>query len=199
MATMQAHLTVVTPADEAQGPAQGAWTYSHYAALPADGRRYEIIEGVLYMAPAPGEAHQSASIRLASYLLTHVEFAGLGRVYPAPFDVELAANVVVQPDVVVVLHANGGIITPSHIRGAPDLVIEITSPSTATHDRSRKLRAYARAGVMEYWLVDPHAQTVEVLTLADSEYRSQGVFQGSATLPSAVVPNLPIRVEQFFG
>ena len=192
-------LSVVTPADHVPGPPQGRWTYDDYARIPNDGQRYEVIDGVLYMAPAPGTPHQSASARFITHLMTHIEFAGLGRVLPAPYDVELAPGVVVQPDVAVVLAPHTGIITPSRIIGAPDLVVEITSPRTATHDRSRKLQAYARAGVREYWLADPHSQTVELLVLRQGDYHSLGVFQGQALLPSTVVPVLPVRVEQFFA
>ncbi len=192
-------MPVVAPADEILGPAQGQWTYAAYLELPQDQQRYEIVDGVIYMTPSAGEAHQFSSSRFVGYLLTHVDFAGLGRVYHAPFDVILAPDVVVQPDVLVVLHEQAHIITPRGIMGAPNLVVEIASPSTATHDRGRKMEAYSRAGVSEYWLADPFAHTVELLVLESGMYRSRGVFQGQAILPSTVIPNLPIRVEQFFS
>jgi Uma2 family endonuclease len=192
-------LPVVTPADHVAGPLQGHWTYTDYAALPDDGHRYEIIEGVLYMPPSPNEAHQSASRWFVFYLTTHVHLTGLGRVYSAPFDVELAPNVVVQPDVIVVLHTNQGVITPSHIIGVPDLLIEIASPGTVGYDRRTKQDTYARVGVPEYWIADPAAHTVELLQLHQRAYRSLGVFQGQALLPSRIVPGLPVRVEQFFA
>ncbi len=151
------------------------------------------------MAPAPGEAHQFAANLFQYYLTAHVQLAGRGRVYGALFDVDLAPGTTVQPDVVVVLNPRAGIVTPRGIVGAPDLIVEVASPGTATYDRSAKLRAYEAAGVTEYWIVDPHARTVEVHLLANDVYRLQGVFQGKAALPSTVVPGLPVRVEQFFG
>jgi Uma2 family endonuclease len=190
-------LPVVTAAAPLVGPPQGRWTYADYAALPDDGNRYEIIAGVLYMTPAPGTGHQSVSARLVTFLVTHVEFAGLGRVFAAPVDVELAPDTVVQPDIVVVLSANLHRITPSRIIGAPDLVVEILSPGTAGYDRREKQDAYARSGVGEYWIVDPGAQTVELLTLDQGGYRSHGVFRGQARLPSSAV-TLPVPVERFF-
>ena len=190
-------LPVVTAAAPLVGPPQGRWTYADYAALPDDGNRYEIIAGVLYMTPAPGTGHQSVSARLVTFLVTHVEFAGLGRVFAAPVDVELAPDTVVQPDIVVVLSANLDRITPSRIIGAPDLVVEILSPGTAGYDRREKQDAYARSGVGEYWVVDPGAQTVELLTLDQGGYRSHGVFRGQARLPSSAV-TLPVPVERFF-
>jgi Uma2 family endonuclease len=199
MVTSPDVLPVVAPADSVPGPPQGCWTYLDYAALPDDGQRYEIVDGVLYMTPAPGTPHQHVSKWFVHYLTTHVELAGLGRVYHAPCDVELAPNVVVQPDIIVVLQANLNIITPTRLIGVPDLVIEILSPGSAGYDRRRKQDAYARAGLREYWLADPAARTVEVLRLEEGEYRSLGVFQGKALLPSTVIPNLPVMVEQFFA
>lgn len=199
MALAHDTLPVVSPADEVRGPPQGRWTYADYAAIPEDGQRYEIIAGVLFMAPAPDTGHQAASTWFVYYLTRHVQIAGLGRVFSAPYDVELGPGTVVQPDVVVVLAANQEIITPQRIVGAPDLVIEIASPSTAGHDRRAKQDAYALAGVREYWIADPATRTVEVQRLEDDAYRLIGVFQGKSALPSAVAGTLPVRVEQFFA
>jgi len=190
---------VVTPADSVPGPPQGRWTYATYAAIPDDEQRYEVVDGVLYLAPTPNTSHQTTSGKLIFYLMTHVEFAGLGRVFSAPYDVELAPNVVVQPDVVVVLNANAGIITPSRIVGSPDLLIEIASPSTTGYDRRTKQDTYARSGVPEFWIADPAARTIELLVLERSGYRSLGVFQNQALLPSLVLPGLPVHVAQLFG
>ena len=112
---------------------------------------------------------------------------------------ELAPDVVVQPDVLVVLNANLDVITPSRIVGAPDLVIEIASPSTAAYDRRAKQDAYARGGVPEYWVADPATRTVEVTALEQGTYRVVGVYQNQALLPSKVLPDLPVRVAQFFS
>jgi len=190
---------MVTPADHMSGPEQGHWTYQDYANLPADGHRYEIVDGVLYMAPSPNEWHQNAVFEIASYLRMHVKLTGLGRVYIAPFDIELNPGTVVQPDVIVVLNHNLDKITFSRIIGAPDLVVEVSSPGTVGHDRERKQQSYARAGVPEYWIADPWSRTVEVLSLVGENYRSLGVFEGKAVLPSEVVPDFLVHVEKFFA
>ena len=197
--TSPGRVPMVIPADHIPGPGQGRWTYKDYAAIPDDGQRYEIVDGVLFMAPAPNEWHQTAAGRLFRYLATAIEDARLGRVYIAPFDVELDYRTVVQPDVLVVLNAHLERITFSRIIGAPDLVVEISSPGTVGHDRTEKQRAYARAGVPEYWIADPASRTVEVLALEHGTYRSLGVFEGKATLPTRIVPDFPVHVEQFFG
>ncbi len=197
--TLTDTLPTVTPASHVPGPPQGRWTYADYARLPDDGQRYEVLDGVLYMTPAPGTEHQGVSARLVTFLMLHVELQGQGRVFAAPTDVELAPGFVVQPDVLVISAARLHLITPSRISGPPDLVVEVTSPGTAGYDRREKQDAYARAGAPEYWIVDPHAQTVEVLVLEEGSYRSQGVFRGQARLPSRVIASFPVPVEQFFG
>ncbi|GAC1497209.1 MAG: hypothetical protein NVS2B12_01450 [Ktedonobacteraceae bacterium] len=191
--------SVVIPADWVPGPGQGHWTYNHYAALQDDGHRYEIVDGVLFMSLSPSESHQSTVGWFYHYLLLHVQIAGLGRTYIAPFDVELAPDVVVQPDVVVVLNAGREKITPARIVGAPDLVVEVSSPSTTGYDRREKQDAYARTRVGEYWIVDAVAQTVEVLVLEGKVYHSWGVFSGPMGLVSRVVPGIAdVAVEKFF-
>ncbi len=190
--------SVVTPADWVPGPPQGSWTYDDYAALPDDGRHYEIVNGVLVMGPAPSPDHQSIAVRLSHYLFVHAELAGLGRVFAAPIDVELGPKNVFQPDVIVLLNAHLDRVAAKRIIGAPDLVVEVASPSTAAFDRLTKYDVYARAGVIEYWIVKSAQRTVEVLALENGEYRSLGIFNGQATLPSRVIPGLPVRVEQFF-
>src|SRR5713226_7954856 len=191
-------LPMVMRADWIPGPAQGHWTYEEYEALPDDGKRYEIVNGVLYMSPSPSWSHQEIVGRFFRYLSTYTETAALGGAFVAPLDVELAPNTVFQPDVVVLLKASHKKLKERHIIGAPDLAVEVVSPSTETHDRHRKLSAYARAGVREYWIVDPDSRTVEVLILENGEYQSQGVFRGKAILPSRIVPEFMVHVEQFF-
>jgi len=191
-------LLVVTPADWVPGPSQGSWTYDEYAALPDDGQRYEIVNGVLVMAPAPSPEHQAIVLEIASYLRIHIKLASLGRVFPAPIDVDLGQKNVFQPDVVVVLNTHLDRIAAKKIVGAPDLVVEVVSPGSGVMDRIAKYAVYARAGIPEYWIVKPERQTVEVFVLEDGEYRLLGIFGGQQTLPSQVVPELPVRVEQFF-
>ena len=190
---------IVMPADWVPGPEQGSWTYDDYTALSDDGQRYEIVNGVLVMAPAPNGPHQDAVLRFAHYLLVNVEFAGLGKVRVAPFDVELSPKDVFQPDVFVVLNAHLDRILEKKVVGAPDLVVEVASPSTALYDRVTKYEKYANAGVQEFWVANTNARTIQVLVSESGEYRSLGVFRGQQMLPSRIVPGLSVRVEQFFA
>ena len=192
-------LSVVTPADWVPGPPQGSWTYEDYAALHDDGNRYEIVNGVLIMTPAPSPEHQDIVGEIFSALRTHIKLAGLGRVFTGPIDVDLGPKNVYQPELVVVLNTHLDRVAEKKIIGAPDLVVEVASPSTAAYDRLTKYEKYAHAGIREYWLVKPTSRSVEVLVLEGREYRSLGIFRGEQTLPSRIVPDLPVGVERFFA
>src|ERR1700686_3430551 len=197
MTTVEKPASVI-PADWVPGPEQGSWTYDDYAALPGDGLRYEIVNGGLIMAPAPDGRHQDAVLRIAHYLLVHVEFTGLGKVRVAPFDVQLSQKNVFQPDVLVILNAHLDRVLDKKVVGAPDLVVEVASPGTALYDRVNKYEKYAGAGVQEYWLANTDTRTIQLLVLEAGEYRSLGVFSGQQTLPSRIVQALPVLIEQFF-
>ena len=162
-------------------------TYRDYAALPDDGRRYEIHEGELSVTPAPGTRHQKISIRLAATLHHHVSARGLGEVFAAPYDVILSDPTIVQPDIVFVANDRLGRISERGIEGAPTLVVEVLSPSTREADRDTKLRLYARHGVPWYWIVDPDARVVEV-------YRLEA---GSYVLSKRIAGDEPVSAEPF--
>ena len=198
MITPKEELSVVTPADWVPGPPQGSWTYDDYATLPDDGQHYGIVKGVLLMTPAPTPEHQDIVGEIYACLRTHVKLAGLGRVFMGPIDVVLGPKNVYQPDVLVVLNPHLDRIQAKKIVGAPDLVVEVASQSTAAIDRVAKFEVYARAGVAEYWMVKPESHEVEVFVLEGREYRRLGIFSGQQTVPTHIVPGLPVRVEQFF-
>jgi Uma2 family endonuclease len=190
----------ITPADHVPGPRQGEWTYSHYAALPDDGHRYEILDGVLYVAPLTHTVlHQHIAVCIGYYFYLYVTLKDIGNVIPGPIDVEFAPRTVVQPDLLVLLGGvNDEFLASSHITGPPDLVVEILEPHTAGHDRGRKYNAYARGGVREYWIVDPLVRSVEIYALEASIYHLLGVFRGDDFLPSWVIKDFTVRVNQFF-
>ncbi len=137
-------------------------TYDEYCLLPDDGKRYQVIEGELFVSPAPRTTHQDIIIQLATLLHTYVKAHGLGKVYVAPTDVLLGPTTVVQPDILFIRHENLGIITELNIQGPPDLCIEVLSPGTESVDRERKMAVYARYGVSEYWIINPLRQIVSV-------------------------------------
>jgi Uma2 family endonuclease len=141
-------------------------TYRDYEALPADGRRYEILDGGLSVAPAPVPRHQRVSGALNAILRSHVLARGLGEVLYAPIDVILADTTIVQPDLVYLDSTRAHLVSDRGIEGPPTLVVEILSPSTTRNDRGIKAELYRRYGVPWYWIVDPEAGTVEAYDLA---------------------------------
>lgn len=164
----------VSPSGPPAGPAPPAKLgYAEYCLYPNDGRRHEIIAGDHYVNPAPSTYHQTVSRRLQYQLYTQVELAGRGVVYNAPVDVQLTDHDIVQPDLVVVIAPRMQMITPTTIKGVPDLVVEILSPSTASHDMTLKKQLYERVGVAEYWIADPDNHTLEQLVLTEGRYAAR--------------------------
>ena len=160
-------------------------TYQDYAALPDDGRRYEIHDGELSVTPAPGRTHQYVLIRLAAALHTYVSAHHMGEAYAAPFDVILAETTIVQPDIVYVANDRLAILSERGCEGAPTLAVEALSPSTAHIDRSTKLQLYARYAVPSYWIVDSARRVIEVYRLVARSYAGPEAFgdDGLADLP----------------
>ena len=142
-------------------PPARRWTHEDLATLPDDGQRYEVLEGRLVVSPSPVIAHQTILFNLARKLGDLLHEPGLARVLFAPCDVRLSPTTTVQPDLIVVAAERAAIIGDKCITGAPDLLVEILSPSTASTDRGDKLRLYGAAGVAEVWLIHPAAHTVE--------------------------------------
>ena len=172
-------------------------TYEDYASLPDD-ERCELIDGELMPMPSPKEIHQRLLLLLGASWLWFVLERGLGAVYTAPFDVILSATNVVQPDLIFVSSARAHIITEDNIRGAPDIVVEILSPSTAGYDRTTKRNLYARHGVREYWLIDPYAKTATVLTLGANGYNTHAVFGEGDTLTSPTLAGFALNLSDLF-
>ncbi|MDE0342413.1 MAG: Uma2 family endonuclease [Deltaproteobacteria bacterium] len=179
-------------------PSRKAFTYRDYLNTPDD-VRYQLIEGELVREPAPTVPHQSIVMNLSSILWNFAKSHGLGRVLAAPTDVYLSETNVVQPDVLFVSSERTGIVTERCIHGAPDLVVEIASPSTVHRDRGIKRELYARHGVAEYWLVDPVTETVEVLRLTDRRFVIAGRYNRSDTLMTPALPGLAVHLNEVFA
>ncbi|HBA86794.1 MAG TPA: Uma2 family endonuclease [Geobacter sp.] len=176
----------------AEKPANG-FTYNHYLTWPED-ERWEIINGEAYsMTPAPSIKHQEVSLFLSTLFAQF--FKGKGcRTFCAPTDVVFDEQNVVQPDLLVVCDRSK--ITESNIKGAPDLIVEIISPSTAVKDKREKKALYERFGVREYLIVYPAEELVERFELADGRYGSEDVFAWEETFPLAVFPELRVSLRE---
>lgn len=164
-------------------------TANDYYAMQDDGKRYELIDGELYEMPSPSPLHQDILQNLFMLLHGLVHATG-GRLYVAPLDVYLSAHRVVQPDLLILLPERTGLVTRRGVEGAPNLVIEVLSPSNTQHDRERKLRLYAEAGVSEVWYVSPEMELIEVLVLRDGRYEVHTRAGRDEPVTSTVLPGL---------
>jgi Uma2 family endonuclease len=153
-------------------------TYRDYAALPNDGRRYEIHDGELSVTPAPGRTHQYVLLRLAAALHAHVSAHDLGEVYIAPFDIILAETTIVQPDITFVARDRLAILSERGADGVPTLVVEMLSRSTTHIDCGAKLQLYARHAVPFYWIVDPERRVVDMYRFTAGGYDAPERFGG---------------------
>jgi Uma2 family endonuclease len=171
------------------------FTYTDYAGWPED-ERWEIINGEAYaMTPAPSTRHQKISLYLCTQFASF--FKGKGcETYPAPTDVVFDNQNIVQPDLLVVCDKNK--ITEKNIQGAPDLIVEILSPSTALKDKREKRALYERFGVREYLIVYPAEEIVERLALTDGHYGIADVFGWNEVLPLASFPELHLNLWEVF-
>jgi Uma2 family endonuclease len=165
-------------------PTRALLTYGDYAALPDDGRRYELHQGELSEIPTPGTRHQGTIVNLITLLNEHVRSRGLGKVFVAPTDCILSNVTVVQPDILYIATDRLAIISERGIEGAPTLVVEVLSPSTAHLDRGRKMKLYAEHGVPFYWIADPESRSVKAYTLTGAAY----ALAARATSEPAALP-----------
>ncbi len=174
-------------------------TYDDYAALPNDGRTYQLLEGDLFVTPTPKTTHQRVSRNLGHILHAHIKQRHLGAVYYAPVDVILGDNTVVQPDILFVGRQRLNLVSERGIEGGPDVIVEILAPTTRAVDRTTKMHLYTQAGVREYWIVDPEAETLEVFALDAGAYVLTAALRNGETYCSALFKGLEIPLEVVFA
>lgn len=180
----------------------GKYTYADYLNWPDD-VRYELIEGTPFLQPSPSVIHQEISVNLLVEFKNYLQGKPC-KVFHAPFDVRLFADketdadvfTVVQPDLLIVCDPDK--LDERGCKGSPDLVVEIISPSSAKIDRWMKYHLYEKAGVEEYWIVDPLGQTIEVFLLAEGNYVRSGVFGKDDRLKSAFFSELEMNLMTVF-
>lgn len=173
-------------------------TKEDYRRLPEAGPRFQLVEGDLYMSPAPNRFHQIVSRNLEFLLMKYLEANPIGELYHAPFEVYLSENDVFQPDLVFVKQDHYDILTDAGVEGTPDFIVEILPPSNAYLDKTAKLRVYARTGVGELWLVDPKARSVQVFSLQQDAERPLATYLEGDTWTSPHFPGLRITGAEIF-
>ena len=172
-------------------------TYQDYVNLEGD-ERYELLDGELILVGSPNEDHQIASLELATQMNIFVKENDLGQVFHAPFDVLFSDTDVVQPDILFVSNEREHIRTPANIQGAPDLIVEILSPSSSRRDWRDKRELYASHGVREYWIVDPANRIVWVLLLRDGVLEIGDAYGEGDTVTSTTLEGFSISLDEIF-
>lgn len=178
-------------------PTTPRYTYADYAALE-EGAPYQLIGGQLVQEPAPTPFHQHLVLELAVALRRYVKQHGSGRVFIAPIDVVLSDVEVYQPDVVFVAARSSADVTEHHIEGAPDLIVEVLSPSTGYYDLTHKRTVYAERGVQEYWLVDPMPQTIQVLRNTGGRFEPIAEARATGEVQSALLGGFAVTLDAVF-
>ena len=176
-------------------------TYDDFVHFPDDGKRHELIDGEHYVTPSPNIAHQQILGNLHILIGNWLEEHPIGRVFFAPLDVVLSSVDVVEPDLLYLSNERSAkVVTLLHVRGVPELVVEITSKGTRKRDETIKRRLYERMGVSEYWVIDPAIDVVRV-------YRREGVGFGrphelsreaSDVLTTSLLPGLDLPLTRIF-
>ncbi|MDK2887512.1 MAG: hypothetical protein PWP72_390 [Thermoanaerobacter sp.] len=172
-------------------------TYTDYCKLP-EGAPYQLIGGEFVLTPAPSTYHQIISMKLEFQIVTFVTRQNLGLVLHAPIDVYLGETETYQPDIIFIARERMNIIEPQRINGAPDLVVEILSPTTAYYDLRKKFKVYERCGVKEYWIVDPEEKSIQVFLLKEGRFVLDQEAEQTGEISSRVLSGLTIRLESIF-
>jgi Uma2 family endonuclease len=176
-------------------------TYDDFVLFPDDGKRHELIDGEHFVTPSPGRRHQWVLQNLNFILCAFVRERRLGHVFFAPFDVVLTPFDVVEPDLLYISAGRSDILTEANVQGAPDLSVEVLSPSSRRQDEVLKRDAYERGGVSEYWVVDPEAETVKVFRRDESgdfERPLLLTLRDADSLSTPLLPGLEIPLAAVF-
>ena len=191
--------TTTTPTQQRETPdAPAKLTYEDYAKTP-EWERWELIDGVLIMSAAPNLMHQKTQTKLGNPVCTFVTQHQLGEFYFTATDVVLSDTTTLQPDLVFVSNERLHIETSANIQGAPDLVVEILSPSTTRRDWNDKMNLYAKHGVPEYWVVDPVGYMLWQFRLRDGKYELNAMFGESDTLTTPTIEGFSLPMSEVFA
>jgi len=178
-------------------------TYDDFVHFPDDGKRHELIDGEHYVTPSPNLRHQKILGRLYLTIASWLQVNPIGEMFLSPLDVVFSDFDVVEPDLLYVSNERGAeVLTPKHVRGAPDLVVEIGSPSTRKRDETIKRRLYERnSGVSEYWVVDPELDVIRVYRREGERFGRPGELgrESGDVLTTPLLPGLEIDLPGIFA
>ena len=176
-------------------------TYDDFVLFPDDGKRHELIDGEHYVTPSPNRKHQKISGNLFLLIGTWLEQHPIGQIYFAPFDVIFTMFDVVEPDLIYVSNERAArVLTDANVKGAPELVVEIGSEGTRGRDETIKRRLYERAGVSEYWVVDPEIDVVRVYRRGTDGFKRpiELTAEDNDVLTTPLLPGLSLPLARIF-
>ena len=176
---------------------KGFYTYEDYSKLP-EGAPYQLIGGKLVMTPAPIPYHQEVSAKLEFKIYEYIQKNKLGKMYHSPIDVYFEETEVYQPDIIFISKKRLDIVKENKIEGAPDLVIEILSPTTAYYDLKHKKFIYGKHGVKEYWVVDIIDKTVDIYENRGNEFILIESVKGDGKIKSKVISGFELELSEIF-
>ncbi|OFV92894.1 MAG: hypothetical protein A3G76_10350 [Acidobacteria bacterium RIFCSPLOWO2_12_FULL_65_11] len=176
-------------------------TYEDFLNFPDDGKRHEIIDGEHYVTPSPSTKHQRVSMNVTLALGNHVKRHATGEVFAAPFDVVFSSFDVVEPDLLYISRERREVLTNKHVRGSPDLVVEILSPGTRKTDEVTKRKLYERFGVKEYWVVDPELDAIKVYRRDNGPFARSAELTAEAgdVLTTPLLPDFSVSLSEIFA
>jgi len=177
-------------------PQKEVYTYEDYAKLP-EGAPYQLIGGKLVRTPAPSTRHQDILKKILARLYSFEE-KGLGKAFCAPIDVYLEETETYQPDIIFISKERLAIIEEERIKGAPDLVIEILSPSTAYYDLKKKFKLYEKHGVKEYWIVDPEDKSIVVYENREGKFTLTQEVVEKGRIQSKALPGFELEAKDIW-
>ena len=171
-------------------------TYADYERFPDDGLRHEIIDGEHYVTASPITRHQRISLALVHLFQSYLDTHPIGEIFYAPFDVVLSFTDIVVPDVIYLSKSRAQLLTVKNLQGAPDLVIEILSPSTRPRDERLKRDLYERVGVDEYWLVDPEHDIVTIYRRGAEGFEPPVGYEKNSVVTTPLMPGLELPLDR---
>lgn len=196
-------MSTVSGSDSTRPPASGVrLTYDDFVQFPEDGERHELIDGEHVVTPSPNMKHQAVLRNLAGLVWSFLRTHKVGQVFFAPFDVVFSDVDVVEPDLLFVSkERQSQILTAANVQGAPDLVVEVGSPSTRRRDEIVKRRLYERFGVAEYWVVDPELDEIKVYRRTDDRFERVALLSAEQgdVLTSPLFPGLELPLTDVFA
>jgi Uma2 family endonuclease len=179
-------------------PQRSRMSYEEYLELASDSKIMEWVDGEVIIYMPPIERHQSLILFFSALLQSFIQFFDLGVLIPAPFEVKLwPGGPSREPDIIFISHENRAKLSDSRFEGGPDLVIEIISPSSVTEDRVHKFTEYERAGVREYWIIDPRPrqQHVDIYVLGTDQVYRPAPIDDKGIFYSVVISNFWFNID----